>query len=88
MAIIKFNQQDSDDKFSTCLMPFGKHKGKSLRWIADNDVLYLDWLVGIELRGELSTLVPELCREYSTEILDAIADEEDLRDAVSGFDDD
>ncbi len=53
----------------TFLMPFGKHKGKTLGWIAENDVLYLDWLVGSpDLRGPLRDAVEQMCETWAREI--------------------
>lgn len=62
-------------------MPFGKHKGKTLEWIADNDLLYLDWLSGIELRGRLETAVQNMCDEYAHDISAALQRREDNEDA-------
>jgi uncharacterized protein (DUF3820 family) len=40
------------------LMPFGKYKGKTLGDICDDDVLYLDFLIGQDwLREPLKTFV-------------------------------
>ena len=30
-------------KWQIFVMPFGKHKGKTLQWIAENDQEYIDW---------------------------------------------
>lgn len=32
------------------VMPFGKYRGRTLGWIADANILYLDWLNDPERR--------------------------------------
>jgi len=49
-------------------MPFGKHKGSTLRHIAETECLYLDWLLGIDLHGELHEAVRLVADEYADEI--------------------
>jgi len=67
MAILHF-QTPNEEPDPNMLMPFGKYKGKALRWIAENDVLYLDWLAGASLYGPLEKTVAALCQEFSDEI--------------------
>jgi len=43
-------------------MPFGKHKGKTLQDIADEDPLYLDWAQD-ELGGEAGDMIREALRD-------------------------
>lgn len=63
------------------IMPFGKYKGNTLRWIAENDVLYLDWLAGIETRGQLKLTVILLANQYEDAIEQAMDDREASCDA-------
>jgi len=50
-------------------MPFGKYKGKSLGAIADEDVLYLDWLLGETIKWEtLRTAIGVICEDRVDEI--------------------
>lgn len=59
------------------IMPFGKHKGKTLGWIADHDILYLDWLVGQEIQSTRVRLaVYEICRDRASEIEAALEEKE------------
>jgi hypothetical protein len=62
------------------IMPFGKHKGKSLSTIADEgDILYLDWLRG-ERRSDkakaefdpLDAALVEFLDEREEEVQDAM----------------
>ena len=51
------------------VMPFGKYKGATLGEIADADVLYLDWLVGRDIRGStLREAVAAICQDRAAEI--------------------
>jgi uncharacterized protein (DUF3820 family) len=51
------------------VMPFGKHKGQTFEDIANDDVLYLDWLIGQDwLRGDLKECVQAACDEFAGEI--------------------
>ena len=51
------------------VMPFGKYKGRTLGWIADNDLLYLDWLASAEIRGHrLQQAVWDICARRAHEI--------------------
>lgn len=68
-----------DPQGENMVMPFGKYKGKTIQWIADNDVLYLDWMMGIDLRGRLFHAVYDLHTKYEEEIAKKI-DEKDPRD--------
>jgi uncharacterized protein (DUF3820 family) len=44
-------------------MPFGKYKGQTLGAIADADVLYLDWLNGLDnLKPPLLMAVATICK--------------------------
>lgn len=55
-------------------MPFGKHRGRTLGEIADDDILHLDWLAGTEIRNRrLQQAVGEICRRRSHEIESALA---------------
>lgn len=57
------------------VMPFGKHKNKTIVEIADGDVLYLDWLIGQEwLYGDLRGIVQTACDEYADAIRTALED--------------
>lgn len=43
------------------VMPFGKHKGKTLGQIEDEDLLYLDWLVDQDIKsGRLRTAITQI----------------------------
>ena len=51
------------------VMPFGKYKGRTLGDIADDDLLYLDWLAGIELKDRrLQQAVWHICAKRTHEI--------------------
>jgi len=51
------------------VMPFGKHKGKTLGQIAERDLLYVDWLAGIGLRDHrLQQAVWHICAGRNHEI--------------------
>ena len=59
----------------SAIMPFGKHKGRSLGDIADDDVLYLDWLIGQDwLKADLRECVSVVCESRSKEIDRMIGD--------------
>ena len=66
------------DQAHGVLMPFGKYKGKTLGEIADEDVLYLDWLVGVQVWGKAGEAVKLLCEAYAAEIHDAMSRRHDL----------
>lgn len=56
-------------------MPFGKHKAHTLGWIAHHDLLYLDWLAGLDdLPSPLRAYVARLC-EYHADDIDAAIEE-------------
>ena len=39
------NEEDVDDEFlREARMPFGKYRGVEVRWIAENDLRYLEWV--------------------------------------------
>ena len=51
------------------VIPFGKYRGKSLGEIADADLLYLDWLNGLDnLKPRLMKAVADLCARRAREI--------------------
>ena len=51
------------------VMPLGKYKGRTLGEIADEDLLSLDWLNGLEdLRPPLLQAVADICTRFSHEI--------------------
>lgn len=59
------------------VMRFGKHKGRVLGEIVSSDILYLDWLRGLDnLREPLDTYVRVICEEYASEIETAMAEGE------------
>jgi hypothetical protein len=59
---------DGDDP-EALKMPFGKHIGRTLGWIVEHDLLYLDWLVDQEIRSpQLRAAVRALCDTYAAEI--------------------
>lgn len=63
--------RSSIDAARSVVMPFGKHRGKTLGDIADTDILYLDWINGTDIRsGQLRAAVITLCTEYAQEIED------------------
>lgn len=56
-------------------MPFGKHKGKTLSVILDEDPRYLDWLRDADIRSSsLRAAVDEMNEKYAAEIERAIGD--------------
>ena len=64
--------RDSED----VVMPFGKHKGRTLGQIGDEDILYLDWLNGLDnLRPPLREAVADVCERRQHEIESAMADD-------------
>lgn len=59
------------------VMPFGKYKGKTLGWIANNDILYLDWLVGQDIQNVKIRLgVGAICQARAGEIEQAMEEQE------------
>ena len=51
------------------IMSFGKYGGQTLGWIADHDLLYLDWLVGAQIRSDkLRQAVFEIAERRAHEI--------------------
>jgi hypothetical protein len=64
------------------VMPFGKHKGKTLIDIVQEDGAYLDWLNDDdrELHEPLRSAVADINTRYAAEIDKAIAEREDRRD--------
>ncbi len=50
------------------VMPFGKYSGRTLEDIAAQDVLYLDWLAGLNLYPETKDAVTLMVQEYSADI--------------------
>jgi hypothetical protein len=60
---------------ASVLVPFGKHKGRSLGWIAQNDLLYLDWLVDVKVRSPtLRAAVETVWKKHKQEIADLVRD--------------
>ena len=54
-------------------VPFGKHKGKRLGDLLDEDPAYLDWLSGLEdLREPMASAVAEINCKYADKIEQAI----------------
>jgi len=67
------------------IMPFGKYKGKQLGQILADDPLYLDWLVGAEIRSErLAFAVAEMCKKYEPEIERAMGGQDRRRHFDAG----
>jgi len=59
------------------VMPFGKYKGRTLGQIGDDDILYLDWLNGLDdLSEPLMIAVADVCARRSHEIDGAIGERE------------
>jgi uncharacterized protein (DUF3820 family) len=57
------------------VMPFGKHKDKTLGQILQDDPAYLDWLNDTEIRsGRLKAAVRRMNEVYEAEIQRAIGD--------------
>lgn len=57
------------------VITFGKHKGRTLGWIAENDVMYLDWLQDAScVRNDpvLACSVAAMCRRYREEIAERL----------------
>lgn len=51
------------------VMPFGKYQGHTLGQIADDDLLYLDWLAGADIRSKrLQQAVWDICTRRTHEI--------------------
>lgn len=58
------------------VIQFGKHKGKRLGDIADADLLYLDYLNGLDLRSpRLLEAVATICAARAREIEETVFDE-------------
>lgn len=56
-------------------MPFGKHRGMTLREIGESDPAYLDWLSGLDdLRPNLRTAITYACTHFRHAIDDALDD--------------
>lgn len=55
------------------VMPFGKHKGKTLGDILVADPAYLDWVQDKLTSRNLAEAVKEMCRKYEPEIEAAIS---------------
>lgn len=63
---------------------FGKYKGKTIQWIGQEDILYLDWLNGIKQNSPtLSVAIEAECNTLHTEITIAIQKREDEREQWS-----
>ena len=62
------------------VMPFGKHRGRSLEWIADNDILYLDWAVDIVTHPDLKKAIADILDERQAEVAEAMAAREAHRE--------
>ena len=59
------------------VMPFGKHDGKTLGWIAANDLMYLDWLAGADIRSRrLRRSIDAVARKYAHEIRSVVESED------------
>ena len=53
-------------------VPFGKHKGKRLGDLLEEDAGYLDWLQDCDLREPLASAVAEINCKYADKIEQAI----------------
>jgi len=54
-------------------LPFGKHRGRTLGEIAAADVLYLDWLIGRDIRSDrLALALAMVCEDRHREIADRL----------------
>jgi len=63
-------------KSEDVVMPFGKYKGRSLGEIADEDLLYLDYVNGFEdLRPPLLQAVADICARRGREIDALLSDD-------------
>ncbi len=70
-----FNANMAVEEARAVVCPLKKHKGETLGQIADTDVLYLDWMNGIELRdARLKAAVQVLCEEYGRDIDEAVGE--------------
>lgn len=57
------------------VMPFGKYKGRTLGDIAADDVLYLDFLAGCDIKGrQLWKAIGEMCQRFAHEIDSALTE--------------
>jgi hypothetical protein len=45
-------EQEAQKKAGLHVLRFGKYKGQNLRTVAEEDILYLDWLLSINLYPE------------------------------------
>lgn len=60
-------------------MPFGRHKGKELEKIIEEDTGYFIWLTNIELHGKLKEEVEKLAVVYDVDICQYVSDQEEMR---------
>jgi hypothetical protein len=59
------------------LLPFGKHRGRSLGWIAENDLRYLDWLIDAEIRSlSLKSAIEATWKMHEREIANLVGEED------------
>lgn len=71
----KMNQVEPEN----FVMPFGKHRGKTLGQILDDDAAYLDWLVGLDnLREPLKSEVEQMNGKYEREIGEAVGEKDGI----------
>lgn len=62
---------------ASVLVPFGKHRGRSLGWIAENDLKYLDWLIDAEVRSpSLKSAIEAVWKIHEREIADLVEEGE------------
>lgn len=64
-------QRDED-----IVMPFGRHRGKTLGQIVNDDAGYLDWIVDKCTADRLRDAVKRMCDKYAPEIERAIESQE------------
>lgn len=70
-------EQSETPDAESVIMLFGKYKGKTLGWIAENDLLYIDWLTDADIRSDdLADAVAQVAELYSAAI-DAAVNERD-----------
>lgn len=68
-------EADKIKKALAFVMPFGKHKGETLEDIAEDDVLYSDWLMGLDdLRPATKQHVEIVAELYRKQIDRAVSD--------------
>ena len=66
------------DQAKRVRIQFGKYAGRTLEEIADEDVLYLDWLIGLtNLREPLKTAVGIVHEDRRAEVDQKISDQFD-----------